>query len=140
PSTTASASRHPRRVSLVTRREELLGVHVVINLDPVLLQQFSVVPKHVPPMDAGEYGIDLSILGHQIHYQLLRKRFIPSVTLVEIGNRLAIARFHVLTKQFPTGMGLPAVGWITSGQTSLQNGSCCGDSDARTGSVDNFNA
>src|SRR5260370_16982400 len=119
---TDAQSRNSRCFQLVTRRKELVERHFATNFDPVLLEQFSIVPKHVPAMDAGEYGIDLSILGHQVHDQLFRKRLIPAVTLVEVGNRFAVTGIHVLTKQFPTGMGLPAVRWITAGQTSWQNG------------------
>ena len=115
-----SQSRNAGRLQLITRREELFDGHLVTNLDSVLFEQFSVVPKQVPPMDAREYGIDLSILGHQIDYQLLRKSRIPSVTFVQLGNRFAVTGFYVLAKQFPTGMGLPSRGASTARRWRLQ--------------------
>src|SRR5208282_558987 len=87
-----------------------------------------------------QYGIGLSILGQQIHHQLLRKDPIPSFTLVELADRLAVPGSYVLIKQFPTGMGLPAVRRLTASQTSLQNRSsseACATPDVR---IDNFNA
>src|SRR5271165_5384731 len=91
-------------------------------------------------MDAHQYGIGLSILGQQIHHQLLRKDPIPSFTLVELGDRLAVSRSYVLIKQFPTGMGLPAVGRLTASQTSLQNRSRSEACATRHGRIDNFNS
>jgi len=63
-------------------------------------------------MDAHQYGIGLSILGQQIHHQLLRKDPIPSFTLVELGDRLAISWSYVLIKQFSTGMGCQLSGGL----------------------------
>src|SRR5215471_18560756 len=97
----------------------------------MLLKQFGIVPKHVPAMDARGNRIDLAVLSHQVRHQFLRKGFIPSVTLVKFGDRFTVTGFYVLTEQFPTGMALPAVGRITSGQTGLQNRPCSGTSTAR---------
>ena len=45
--------RNASRFQLVTDRKEIVKGHVIADLDAILIQEFFVVPKNVPMMDAG---------------------------------------------------------------------------------------
>ena len=89
-------------------------------------------------VNASQHSVSLAVFRHHVD-ESLRKGLLPFVTLVKFGNRLAVTRFHIVTKQLPAGMALPGVGRIIDGQARLQNGSSAGAAAARDGCVDDAN-
>src|SRR3974377_2596081 len=100
--------RNPSGFQLVANRKELVEGHRITNLDSILLQQFLIVPKDIPMVNASQHSVSLPVLRHHVN-EGLRKGLLPFATLVKVGNRLAVTRFHIVTKQLPAGMDLTRV-------------------------------
>src|SRR5262249_44581474 len=108
-------------LEFIAGREELVECHLIAHLDSVLFQKFRVIPENVPAMDSGEYGVHLATLAHQVDDQFFWKSVVPSVALIQIGDRLAVTRIDVLANQLEPWMGLPGIRRIPSGKPSLKH-------------------
>src|ERR1700747_1708055 len=51
-------------LKLIAIRKKLIESHLVAYLDPVLLQQFRVIPQNISAVNSGENGVDFAIFGH----------------------------------------------------------------------------
>src|SRR6266436_5630174 len=108
-------------LEFIASREKLVECHLTAHLDSVLFQKFRVIPKNVPAVDSGEYGVDFAILGHQVDDQFFWKSVVPTVALIQIGNRLAVTGIDILAKQLITWVTLPSIGRIPTGKPSLKH-------------------
>src|SRR6516162_5152733 len=108
-------------LEFIASREELVERQLITHFDSVLFQKFCVIPENVPAMDSGKYGVYLATLAHQVDDQFFRKGAVPSVALIQIGNRLAVTGIDVLAKQLIAWVSLPGIGRIPAGKPGLQH-------------------
>ena len=138
PGITNAQGGNPGGFQLVANRKELVESHRVGHLDSILLQQFFVIPKDVAMVDASQYSVSLSVLRDHVDERLW-KGLLPSITLVQVGNCLAVTRLHIIPEQLPAGVALPGVRRVIDGQARLQYGSGAGAAAAGDGSVNDTN-
>jgi hypothetical protein len=88
----------------------LLEAEPVAESKVVFFKEFFIVPEDVAPVYPDQHGVDLAALADVIK-QTFGHDSVPAFTLIEDGDRNAVARLNVLAEEFVARMDLPSVGW-----------------------------